>query len=55
VTRRRGHSLRSVTVRGLPRGTFTVRIVTRRSNGRRITSVRTYRGCGKSKPTTRSG
>ena len=51
--RRRGHNIRSVVIRRLPRRTFRVKIVTRQSNGTRSISVRTYRGCRKSKPKTR--
>ena len=51
--RRRGHNIRSVVIRRLPRRTFRVKIVTRQSNGTRSISVRTYRGCTKGKPKTR--
>jgi hypothetical protein len=55
IARKRGRNLRRVTLRRLPRGVFTVRVVTTRSNGKRVRSVRTYRGCGKTKPRTRRG
>jgi hypothetical protein len=42
----RGRRLRApVNLRGLPKGTFTVRIVATRTNGRRITGRRTYHTC----------
>jgi hypothetical protein len=50
---RRGRDLRRVTVRRLPRGRFKVRIVATHSNGSRLVSTRTYRGCTKSRPHTR--
>jgi hypothetical protein len=49
---RRGHRIRQVTLRRLPRKRFKVRIVATASNGQRTISVRTYRGCRKSKPRT---
>jgi uncharacterized tannase-like protein DUF6351 len=49
---RRGHDIKRVTIRSLPRRKFRVRIVTTYSNGSKRTSTRTYRGCGKSKPRT---
>jgi hypothetical protein len=55
VVRKRGRNLTGVTLNRLPRSRFTVQIVTTRSNGRKIRSVRTYRGCEKSKPQTRRG
>jgi hypothetical protein len=53
VLSRRGHNLSSVTVKRLPRGHFTVKIVSTQSSGSKITSTRTYDGCAKSKPTVR--
>ena len=42
----RGKRLRApVRLRGLPRGTFRVRITIRLANGKRITGVRTYHTC----------
>ena len=48
ATRRRGRNLRAVTIRRLPRGSFVVKIVTRRNDGKRATRVKTYRGCATS-------
>jgi hypothetical protein len=43
---RRGRRLRApVDLRGLPRGTYRVRIVGRTRVGRRVVAVRTYRTC----------
>lgn len=42
----RGRRLRApIDLRGLPRGTYVVRIVGRTRNGRRVVSTRTYRTC----------
>ncbi|MFL5884422.1 MAG: hypothetical protein ACJ77M_05080 [Thermoleophilaceae bacterium] len=49
-----GHSIKRLTIKKLPKGTFRVRIVTRQSNGSRRISTRIYKGCTKSKPTNRS-
>jgi hypothetical protein len=49
---KRGHNIRKITIRRLPRGHFRVKIVTTQSNGARSTSVRTYRGCRKGRPHT---
>jgi hypothetical protein len=43
--RRHARDVRSVTLRGVPRGRFVVRIVTRRSDGTRAVRTRTYHGC----------
>ncbi|MEA2374277.1 MAG: serine protease, partial [Thermoleophilaceae bacterium] len=48
-----GHRITRLTLKKLPRGVFQVRIVAVASNGQRVISVRTYRGCKKSKPHTR--
>jgi hypothetical protein len=46
VKRARGHSLHSVSLRGLPaRGKHSIRIVTTASNGSLRTTVHRYRGC----------
>jgi hypothetical protein len=34
-------------------GRFTVRVVARQTNGTRVTSVRTYDGCGQTAPKTK--
>jgi hypothetical protein len=52
---RRGHDIKRVTLARLPQSNFTVRIVTTFSNGARRSSVRTYRGCKKSRPHTTRG
>jgi hypothetical protein len=49
---RRGHSIRRVRLRRLPKRRFTVRIVTFQSNGTKTISTRTYRGCHKGPPHT---
>jgi hypothetical protein len=51
---RRGRDIGAVTLRRLPKSTFTVRIVVTYSNGSKRTSMRTYIGCKKSRPRTRS-
>ena len=51
--RRRGHDIRRITLGRLPRKRFTVRIVATHSNGARLVSTRTYRGCKKSRPHVR--
>jgi hypothetical protein len=52
--RRRGRSIGRVAVKRLPRGKFTLRIVATQSNGSKLISTRRYRGCHKSRPTTRA-
>jgi endoglycosylceramidase len=55
VAERRGHRVTSLVVRHLPRGKrFRLRVVSITSRGDRIVSVRTYRGCRKSRPRTRA-
>jgi hypothetical protein len=49
---KRGHDIKRVKLAKLPKGKFTVRIVTTFSNGARRTSTRTYRGCTKGRPST---
>jgi hypothetical protein len=51
---RRGHDLRAVTITRLPRKVFHLRIVATQSTGSKLISRRTYRGCGKSRPSTRA-
>jgi dienelactone hydrolase len=51
---RRGHALRSVTVSRPPRKVFHLRVVSTQSSGSKLVSRRTYRGCGKGRPTTRA-
>jgi sugar lactone lactonase YvrE len=48
-----GDDIKKVTLRRLPRKKFRVRVVSIHSNGARLISVRTYKGCKKSKPKTR--
>jgi DNA-binding beta-propeller fold protein YncE len=50
---KRGRYVRSVTIRKLPKRRFVVRVVSTFANGAKRESVRTYRGCKKSKPSTR--
>jgi YVTN family beta-propeller protein len=52
---RKGHDIRFVTLKRLPKRTFVVTVVTTYANGKRRESVRTYRGCAKSRPRTRHG
>jgi hypothetical protein len=54
VIRRRGRRIDSVSLGRLPIGRFKVRIVARTSFGRVIESTRTYSGCRKSRPRTRT-
>jgi hypothetical protein len=51
---RRGHSIRKLTLRRLPKGKFKVRIVATQNTGSKLVSTRTYRGCRKSRPKTRA-
>jgi hypothetical protein len=51
---RRGHDIKQVTLRRLPRRKFKVKVVAIRSGGSALVSTRTYRGCTKSRPTTRA-
>jgi ABC-2 type transport system ATP-binding protein len=48
----RGHRVRRVSVKRLPQGLFRLKVVATTANGQRVTSLRTYRGCTKSKPHT---
>jgi sugar lactone lactonase YvrE len=41
----RGQSIMRVTLKGLPHGRFTVKLVTRSSSGKRATSSQTFTGC----------
>ena len=50
-----GRNIRRVTLRRLPRGRFTVRIVSTHSNGSRLVSTRVYRGCKKGPAHTHHG
>jgi hypothetical protein len=54
---RRGKRVTRIDVAGLPQGTFTVKIVASSAMGRRTVSVRRYKGCKKSRPssTTHAG
>jgi hypothetical protein len=51
---RRGHDLRAITVKRLPKKVFRLKIVATQSTGSKLVSTRTYRGCTKSKPSTRA-
>jgi alpha-glucosidase (family GH31 glycosyl hydrolase) len=53
VKAKRGRRVTRFTLRRLPKGRFTVRIVALSSRGQRTVSVRRYRGCKKGKPHTR--
>ena len=50
---RRGRNITRVTLKRLPKKRFKVRIVATQSRGSKLISTRTYRGCKKSRPTTR--
>jgi YVTN family beta-propeller protein len=50
---RSGKNIRRVKLERLPTGRFVVKVVTTRAGGKKRESVRTYRGCKKSKPRTR--
>jgi hypothetical protein len=50
---RRGHDIKSVTLRRLPTKRFVVRIVATHSSGSQLVSTRTFKGCKKTRPTTR--
>src|SRR5207248_6289855 len=54
VIRRRGRKIALLTLKRLPRGTFTVKVVATQSTGSKLISQRTYRGCTKSRPRTRA-
>lgn len=45
----RGRALRRIVLRRLPLGTFVVRVVARTTRGGRVSSTRTYRGCGQTR------
>ena len=54
VARRRGHDIKRITLRGLPRtGKMRIRIVATHSSGSKLVSTRTWRGCEKGKPRVR--
>src|SRR3954469_14368801 len=50
VVNRRGHNLKRVTLKRLPLGKFTVKILTNTARGHSTRSVRMYKGCKKSRP-----
>jgi uncharacterized protein len=50
AVKRSGHNLRTLTLKKLPLGKFTVKILTRTAQGHTTRSVRTYKGCRKSRP-----
>ena len=52
---KRGHYVRSVSIKRLPRKRFVVRIVSTFESGTKRISTRVYRGCTKSRPRTRRG
>jgi hypothetical protein len=53
--RKAGKNVRFVTLHKLPKRRFVVKVVTTYAHGKKRESVRTYRGCKKSKPRTRRG
>jgi hypothetical protein len=52
---RRGHDVKSIVLRGLPKKRFVVTIVATRKGGAQIVSTRTFNGCTKTRPSTRHG
>jgi ABC-2 type transport system ATP-binding protein len=52
VLRKKGHKITRITIKKLPKKTFRVRIVATTNKGSKTISVRTYRGCKKSRPRT---
>ena len=50
---KRGRYVKSVSIKKLPKKRFVVRVVSTFANGSKRESVRTYKGCKKSKPRTR--
>src|SRR4051794_16272199 len=52
---KRGRFVKSVSIKKLPKKRFVVRVVSTFANGSKRESVRTYRGCTKSKPRTHRG
>src|SRR3954447_20423341 len=52
VLRRKGRKITKIRLKKLPKKTFRVRIVATTNKGSRTISVRTYRGCRKSRPHT---
>ena len=50
----KGHSVKRITLKRLPRKRFTVRIVSTQNTGSKLVSVRKYKGCRKGKPRTRA-
>jgi hypothetical protein len=52
VLSRHGHRISHIKLTRLPKGLFQVKIVARNSRHETVTSVRTYRGCKKSRPRT---
>jgi YVTN family beta-propeller protein len=53
--RKTGKNIKSVSIKKLPKRRFVVKVVTTYASGKKRESVRTYRGCKKSKPRTRRG
>ena len=52
---KKGRFVRSVSIKKLPKKRFVVRVISTFANGSKRESLRTYRGCKKSKPSTRRG
>jgi endoglycosylceramidase len=50
IVHRRARHITTVTLKRLPIGNFTVKVVARTSDGKRTTTVRRYRGCRKGRP-----
>jgi hypothetical protein len=53
--RKTGRNLKTISIKPLPQGRFTVRIVATHSGGSQLISKRNYVGCKKGRPRTRHG
>jgi hypothetical protein len=53
IARRHAHRITGLTIKRLPIGLFQLKIVASTSDHKHVVSVRTYRGCKKSRPHTR--
>jgi hypothetical protein len=51
---RRGHNIKRISLKRLPRKKFTVKIVSTQNTGSKLISVRKYKGCRKGRPRTRA-
>jgi hypothetical protein len=51
---KRGHNIKRITLKRLPKKKFTVKIVSTQNTGSKLISVRKYKGCRKGRPRTRA-